>query len=267
MTRKSIFYALALIAVAIACGEKPTVDQENPDESMSMQSVKRYEAKGDSTLYGLACEGGGDSSLVFLSDSGGDPVNYSILMALKEKRIYGMPAVGDKVAVIPNPDNPKEVLMVINLEALKGTWVYQVLPSVKKHGDRNEITLTREEQAAFDSLVQTLMIPVEYGFTLKRDYSAQSVGGPPRKRALDEESPVEYPHATRYSEWHVHNGKLVFSRRSRSRNNKEDNKDKEPELINDTAEIILLDADTLVLKFADRLQGYSRKPDSLATAK
>lgn len=263
MKRKSIFYTLAILALTIACGEKPTQDEETTEMEQSMRSVKMYESKGDSTLYGLACEGGGDSSIVFLPDSGGDPVNYSILMALKERRIYGMPTVGDKVAVIPNPDNPKEVLMVINLEALKGTWVYQVLPTVRQHGDRNEITLTREEQAAFDSLVQTLMIPVEYGFTLKRDFTAQSVGGAPRKRALDEESPVEYPRAKRYSEWHVHNGKLVFSRRSRNRDSKDEKK--ESEIINDTAEIILLEADTLVLKFADHLQGYSRKPDSLAT--
>lgn len=265
MNRRSIFYTLALMALAIACGEKSTGEQETADETLALRDVKTYEAKGDSTLYGLACEGGGDSSLVFLPDSGGDPVSYSIISAMKERRIFGMPSVGDKVALLPNPDNPKEVLFVINLEQIKGTWVYQMLPSVKQHGDRNEITMTAQEQASFDSLVQTLMIPVEYGFTLKRNFSAQSVGGPPRKKALDEESPVEYPRAKRYSEWHVFNGKLIFSRRSRSRDGNNDSKERE--LINDTAELILLNADTLVLKFADRLQGYSRKPDSLATSK
>ena len=230
------------MALAIACGEKSTGEQETADETLIADLI-----------------------LVFLPDSGGDPVSYSIISAMKERRIFGMPSVGDKVALLPNPDNPKEVLFVINLEQIKGTWVYQMLPSVKQHGDRNEITMTAQEQASFDSLVQTLMIPVEYGFTLKRNFSAQSVGGPPRKRALDEESPVEYPRAKRYSEWHVFNGKLIFSRRSRSRDGNNDSKERE--LINDTAELILLNADTLVLKFADRLQGYSRKPDSLATSK
>ena len=119
--------------------------------------------------------------------------------------------------------------------------------------------MSKEDKVKFDSLVQTLMIPVEYGFTLKRDFTAQSVGGPPRKRALDEESPVEYPRLKRYTEWHVFNGALVFSRSSRS------NPKKEMELVNDTAELVMLRGDTLVLRFADHLQGFSRKPDSLAT--
>ncbi|MBR4388992.1 MAG: hypothetical protein IKT00_07425 [Prevotella sp.] len=263
MKRKSLIYTLALMALAIACGERPATEQDEADEISSLGAVKMYEAKGDSTIYGLACEGGGDSSLVFLPDKGGDPVSYSILSALKERRIFGMPSVGDKVALVLNPDNPKEVLFVINLEQLKGTWVYQVLPTVKQLGEGDEIKLSAQEQAAFDSLVQTLMIPVEYGFTLKRDFTAQSVGGPPRKRALDDESPVEYPRAKRYSEWHVHNGKLIFSYRSRPKDGKNDQRARE--LINDTAELILLEADTMVIKFADRLQGYSRKPDSLVT--
>lgn len=260
MKRKTIFTMLSLLALAIACGEKPRTEKENNDMNQSVMEIRAYEAKGDSTLYGLACEGGGDSAVVFLPDTGGDPVTYNIIGAMKAHRMFGLPSVGDKVALIPNPENKKEALVVINLEELRGTWVYQVLPTVKAKLETEGMPeMSKEDKVKFDSLVQTLMIPVEYGFTLKRDFTAQSVGGPPRKRALDEESPVEYPRLKRYTEWHVFNGALVFSRSSRS------NPKKEMELVNDTAELVMLRGDTLVLRFADHLQGFSRKPDSLAT--
>lgn len=258
MNRKSIFFSLAILALAIACGKKPAAEEEN-DGVGQMMTIKAYEAKGDSTLYGLACEGGGDSAIVFLPDSGGDPVSYSIIGVMRGHRLFGSPSVGDKVALLPNPENPKEALMVIDLDELRGTWVYQVLPSVKEHDTEGLPESSKEDKAKFDSLVQTLMIPVEYGFTLKRDFTAQSVGGAPRKKALDEESPVEYPRMKRYSEWHVFNGSLVFSRSSRSKDSKD------MELVNDTAQLLMLREDTLVLQFSDHLQGYSRKPDSLAT--
>lgn len=264
MKRKTIFSILALLALAIACGKKPVAEQGTADESETAMTIKAYEAKGDSTLYGLACEGGGDSAVVFLPDTGGDPVTYSIIGAMKRNRMFGNPSVGDKVALIPNPDNPREALVVINLEELRGTWVYQVLPTVKEHEVEGAPALSREEKAKFDSLVQTLMVPVEYGFTLKRDFTAQSVGGAPRKKALDEESPVEYPRMRRFTEWHVFNGALVFSRSSRSM--RSDAK-ADMELVNDTAELLLLRSDTLVLKFSDRVQGYSRKADSLTVKK
>lgn len=79
--------------------------------------------EGDSTLYGLACEGCTDSVLVFLPGSGGDPVTYDIIDATLQGRVIGKPKTGDWVAVVLDSSNPKKGDMVINLDELKGQWV------------------------------------------------------------------------------------------------------------------------------------------------
>jgi hypothetical protein len=52
-------------------------------------------AKGDSTVYGLACDGTNDSVIVFLPNSGGDPITYDIVGAMQNHRVIGKPQIGD----------------------------------------------------------------------------------------------------------------------------------------------------------------------------
>ena len=44
---------------------------------------------GDSTVYGLACDGCNDTILVFLPRTGGDPDTFNILGASKQHQVFG----------------------------------------------------------------------------------------------------------------------------------------------------------------------------------
>jgi hypothetical protein len=101
-----------------------------------------------------------------------------------------------------------------------------------------------------------MMAPREYGFQLKRGYTAQSFGGM-RQANNDKMSPVEYPKVRRYKEWRLFNGRLILTTDSILLDHGKKGK---PET--DTADIIMLRRDTLVLKYKDHEQGYYRKTEN-----
>lgn len=259
-----------MMVVFLACG-KTGDPQETVDDVLVMKS---YVSSDDSMLYGLACDGCNDSVLVFLPDSGGDPVYYDIVNAMSERRIFGWPRVGDKMAVLVDPENPKVVLMAVNMEQVKGTWYYEEMPQSRLFlpaSNTNESG--REEEAKMqqrrDSFIHAAMVPREYVYTLKRDYTVKTEGGPPRTTSLDRRSPVEYPPIKRYTEWHLHNGKIIFStnvKDSLAQQVMGQTRDSMV-LVNDTAEFILLRRDTMALRFSDRIQGFKLKRDSLTEEK
>ena len=254
MNKKTIFAVVALLVFTMSCGG----GKEGEDNLEKTLTVKNYIAENDSMMYGLACDGCNDSILVLLPDSGGDPVFYNIIEARRNNKVYGMPSIGDKMAVMVSPDNPLELLMVVNLEQIKGKWYYERLPIVKAF-EPMDSDLTEEEKAFLDSVVQLKMVPREYVYTLRRDFTVLSSGGPPRSSSLDRESFIEYPPMKRYSEWHIHNGKIIFSYADRNNHEKEDS----IALLNDTAEFVMLRPDTMVLRFAYGVQGFKLKPDTL----
>ena len=260
MSRKTFYYMLCLLLLSVACGKTDEVQEE---ESVNVVT-QSYVAKGDSMLYGLACDGCSDTTLVLLPDSGGDPIIYSIVRARSERKFFGRPQIGDKMAVLVNPEDPSEVLLAINLEQLKGTWYYEQLPVLRRraHLDSVEVQqmeFTEEEKARFDSMISTMMIPREYAYTFKRDFTMKTEGGPPRTSSLDRSLPVVYPPMTRYMEWHIFNGKIILTyggfRIAGSRDS--------TEMKNDTAEFILLRRDTMALRFRDHIQGFRLRPDTL----
>ena len=248
---------LPVVVAFIACGNnKPASEMEELE--ITTQS---YVAKGDSMLYGLACDGCNDTVLVLLPDSGGDPVNYDIRRAMMERKVYGMPRIGDKMAVMVNPENPHELLMAVNVEQIKGTWYYVEMPHSKIMGPRGDSlikNMKQEDRERLDSFLSTYMVPREYMYTLKRDYTVKSAGGPPRNTSLDGNTPVEYPKMKRYSEWHIFNGKIIFSYGGVKIAGQKDSL----AFSNDTAEFVLLRRDTMALRFADRVQGFRLKRDS-----
>lgn len=244
----------------VACG-KTDVAQEEDSVQVVTQS---YVAIGDSMLYGLACDGCTDTTLVLLPDSGGDPITYNIVPARSEKKFFGRPQIGDKVAVMLNPENPTEVLLAVNLEQVKGTWYYEQLPVLRRRAPADSIAMsqmefTEEEKARFDSMISTLMIPREYAYTFKHDFTIKTEGGPPRTTSLDRNLPVVYPPMTRYMEWHIFNGKIILTYGGFHISGSKDS----IELKNDTAEILLLRRDTMALRFRDRIQGFRLRPDTL----
>ena len=248
---KNFLSFLILLAIIVACGHKQPPKEEPAEPINTYQNLP-----GDSTLYGLACDGCTDSILVLLPFTGGDPDTFDIINAYHEHHIYGRPHIGDELAVILNPEDKQEALMVVNIERLRGKWCYQVMPTFRNLDNMPERIQKRMLQRIPDSIRETLMAPREYGFQLKRGYTAQSFGDR-RQTTTDNMSPVEYPKARRYKEWRLFNGRLILTTDSIRL---PDGKKGHPE--QDTADIIQLRRDTLVLKFSDHEQGYYRKTEN-----
>jgi len=249
--RQLTMLLLAMTALFIAsCGDKTkTNDKQNDSLSTSKH------AKGDSTLYGLACEGCTDSVLVFLSFDGGDPVTYDIIDATKRKKIIGHPETGDWVGVILNPTDKKKADMVIDLDQLKGQWVYQAMPKLREQ-NKNSVVMSDEEKATQDSMIKAAMVPREQGFSLKRSSVAEPIGFVFRQNP-DDESPVEYPAVRMYSEWHVFNGKLLLVVGGMKAPN---GKKTQPQKVEtDTIDFVFMTSDSLQLRFKDGVRNYYRK--------
>lgn len=269
MKTSRLLFLMSILLVMFSCGEGKT---ESDPEQVEIRTYS-YEAKGDSTLYGLACSGCTDSVLVFLPDRGGDPIYLNIINANRAHHIFGYPKVGDKMAVLLNPQDSTEVLVAIDIDQLRGTWVYQEMPTFKWQDNPEEIdsirkTMSEEALHRMDSVLQTMMVPREYGYTFKRDYTIMSVGGPPRATSLDTNSPVEYPPLRRYNEWHIHNGKIIFtSGGMRANESNADAPVQARQLMNDTAEFVVLLRDTMAIRFGDTVRGFRLKPDSINVIK
>lgn len=281
MKPSSLLILLPFLLVFIACS-KTDEPQEATDVQPWGESYKESKDDPNLMLYGLACDGCTDSILVFLPDSGGDPVNYYIFDAWSEGKVFGRPEVGDRMALLLGPEDSmvvlgketlRRVLLAVNIEKVKGTWYYEEMPELQLNLPAlNENEMGREEKAKFqhlrDSFINVEMVPREYVYTLKRDYSVRTEGGPPRTSSLDRKKPVVYPPIKRYREWHLHNGKIIFSYNVQDSLKNSNKKDTVVRVnVNDTAEFILLRRDTMALRFGDRVQGFKLKPDSLMEEK
>ena len=246
---KKVFTLFILLGTMLAaCHQKQPIKREPTEPIHTHKNLP-----GDSTLYGLACEGCTDSILVLLPFSGGDPDTFDIINAFQSRQIYGRPRIGDELGVILNPEDKAEALMVVNIERLRGKWCYQVMPHFRNLDQMPDRVQKRMLSRIPDSVRQSLMAPREYGFQLKRGNTAQSFGGM-RQMTTDHMSPVEYPAIRRYKEWRLYNGRLILITDSVRL---ADGKKGLPE--RDTVDIIQLRRDTLVLKFSDHEQGYYRK--------
>lgn len=97
---KKVFTLFILSAmVLMACEQK----QPPAGEATEPIDMHRNLYTGDSTLYGLVCDGCTDSILILLPFSGGDPDTFDIINAFHDRKIYGRPQTGDELAVILNP--------------------------------------------------------------------------------------------------------------------------------------------------------------------
>lgn len=197
------------VLVAASCGKpkgKPKGGFNDEEKAISYSKP----APGDSVIYGLACVGCTDSVVVLLPNAGGDPVTYNILDARRAHRIYGTPTVGDWIGVLPVSKGSKEAYSVVDLDELKGSWSYTVMPHL-----RDVSRLSKRQQQRIlanmpDSIVQTYMIPRQYGFTLSRQSEASSIGMVRQTSDIEDDSPVEYPKVPMYTEWHPYNNRLIL---------------------------------------------------------
>lgn len=243
---------LSIVIISTVAGLIASCHSRGPMNEEDVNVGTSTSIEGDSTLYGLACDGCTDTVLVFLPGKGGDPITYNILDATKKGRIIGRPMVGDWVAVILNKEDTMVADMVIDLDQLKGTWVELVYPTVKER--IKEVAIDEEMQKHMDSLVQAMMKPVEMGFSLKRHYQAQAVGIRRNRTQIDEKSPVIFPEMKHYTKWHVINGRLVLTSQNRSQNDSVSQEE-----VNDTADFIFMTRDSLRLRFKEGEKGFYRK--------
>ena len=227
--KKALFLLFACSLLA-ACGKK---SQPQPHE----QSISTFRnLPGDSAVYGLACDGSTDSILILLPLSGTDPDTFDIINAFQEHRLMGRPHIGDHLAVIVGNDSTREVLTTINMSTLTGQWNYMVTPTLRHRPDAS--------RPLPDSIRQRLLAPREYTLRLRNGGTAFAFGSYQHKS--NSMSPVDYPTLKHYTHWHLYNGRLVLATDS-ARNETPD-----------TAAIVLLRRDSLVLRFSDHEQAYYR---------
>ena len=246
MKRNVYLVILALIAVIVGCGTSGNQPTENTviDEQQNLP--------GDSTRYGLACDGCTDTIVVFLPYSGGDPDTFNILEASRNHQVFGRPQIGDRLALVCNQQDSCVADIVIDLDQLAGQWCYQVKPRLRQRADIDKATMERMLAAIPDSVMKRLLQPHEQGFTLNGDGTARPVGMTRRATSSDEQSPVEYPHQKHYREWRILNGQLLLSETRR------DTLGNSQVVSCDTARLVLLRRDSLVLCIGDTVQGYYR---------
>lgn len=244
-----VLTAIALFSFA-ACGQKAG---NRPAEGDSLHVAER--AEGDSTIYGLACDGCTDSVVVFLNTDGGDPDTFDIIDARLQHQIFGKPRIGDQLALLINPEDSMEALRVIDLENLKGSWCYLATPQMRDISSLPKRVQRRMMANMPDSVRQQLLVPKEFGFQLKNSHTARPIGMTMGSTTTEDQSPVEYPPVKMYTEWRIFNGRLILTEEKLGTDKNK------PELKNDTAELVMLMPDTLVLRFSDGERGYYRKSE------
>ena len=253
---KAIFAAWGLVALMAACVQKET-EKPLPEPTSEGKLNREQLLEGDSTIYGLACEGCSDSVVILLPGDGSDPVTYNIIDAHRHNRVMGRLKVGDWIGLMRNPTDSTVADFVLNLDELKGTWCYVVMPKW-----RDATNLTPQAQAILeesmpDSVKKEFFVPREYGFSLKRQWTAQSVGYV-RKSPLEDQSPVVYPRLLYFTEWHILNCRLVMT--SREYQKKDDSEEMElAGYRNDTCDVVFLSGDSLVLASDGESRGYYRR--------
>lgn len=251
-----MFFSIIVMCLT-ACGNN---DGVGADKGHLNDELK---LTGDKTIYGLACEGCSDSTIVLLPNDGSDPKYYDIIDATRNKKVLGKPKTGDWIGLVVNPDDSTVADLVIDLDELKGTWCYIVMPKMRDYENMSKRMQERIERNMPDSVKATYMIPREYGFSLKRQWTASSVGYVRTNSSLADESPVVYPKLSYFTEWHIWNGKLVMTSGEPDIANIEKNsKIKIKNARMDTCDIVYLKDDSLVLASDGVSRSYYRQSAS-----
>ena len=251
--KRTFFILFSLVLLLAACGSSGNNngDDQTSGDSLSQEPVAR-QLEGDSTIYGLACEGSNDSILVILASVDSNPDTIDILEARINRRVFGRPDIGDMVAITMNTEKASVADIVINIDRLKGEWCYQVMPRLRRRAGAAADSVVRLPPDFPDSLRRKWFTPREYGYEIRRDNTVRTIGIQ-RIEAERQPGPVEYPTLKRYRQWHLYNGHLLLSETRR------DTTGHQQIISTDTADIIFLRHDTLQLRFADQERGYYRR--------
>jgi hypothetical protein len=155
--------------------------------------------------------------------------------------------------------------MVVNLDALKGTWTYPVMPVMKEFQNMSRRAQRRMMAHVDDSIKSNFLIPREYGFTLKRSHNAQAVGRVMRSNTLEDDSPVIYPPVKNYIKWYMLNGNLVLISREGGFPGAKDGKKVTYSL--DTLQLESLSGDSLILTQNGIRYNFHRKLNAMEANK
>lgn len=245
----------------VGCRERSSIGNE--EENAELVEENLLKVMGDSMIYGLACDGSSDSVIVMWPFGGGDPVTYSCIDAKLEGRLIGKPQIGDWVGIMVNPEDTTEATFVIDLDQLKGTWTYPVMPVMKDLQHMSHRMQKRMMENMPDSIKQTYFVPREYGFTLKRNSKSQSVGRIRRSTTLEDDSPVQYPEVKNYMEWHTLNGKLLLVSGERIMPLADGENQQKRKIEVDTLEFVYMDNDSLILMNHGQRMGFHRKENAM----
>lgn len=237
-----------------ACsGDKATKDLSN------IQVESELKITGDKTVYGLACEGCNDSTVLLLPNDGSDPVKYDIIDATRNHKVRGKIKTGDWICLLTNKNDKHVADFVMDLDQLRGIWCYIVMPKMRDYDKMSKRLQARMMENMSDSMKETFLIPREYGFWLKRQWQAQSVGYVKESSTLAEESPVVYPQLGFYVAWGIWNGKIIIARGTPKFS--DTGQVTVTNMVNDTCDVDYLDADSLVLSSDGVSRSYYRKND------
>ncbi len=250
--KRTFFTLFSPILLLAACGTSGNNqgDDQTPGDSLSQDLIVQ-QLEGDSTIYGLACEGSNDSIIVILTSIDSDPDTIDILDARINRRVFGRPDIGDQVAITMDAER-KVADIVINIDRLKGEWCYQVMPRLRRRASIAADSAVQLPANFPDSLRKKWFQPREYGFEFRRDNAVRPIGMQ-RPETERHPGPVEYPTLKRYRQWHIFNGHLLLSETRR------DTLGHQQVINTDTADIVFLRRDTLLLRFTNHEQGYYRK--------
>lgn len=254
--KSKLFAVISTVLLsATACSNKDS----NKSDPMAGHTNEEMKMTGDKTVYGLACEGCNDSTILLLPNDGSDPIKYDIIDAHNKKRVLGSIHVGDWIGVVLNKYDKHIADEVVNLDELKGIWCYVVMPKMRNYENMSKKLQKRIMKNMPDSVKQTYLVPREYGFWLKRQWTSQSVGYISSQSSLEDESPVVYPQLGYFIGWHIWNGKLVVVSATPVFNKNNTITTTNPR--NDTCNIDYLGEDSLVLSDRDGARSYYRKKD------
>jgi hypothetical protein len=256
---RKLFAFLGIVCLLFfSCSKK---EQGKEQITAGFPDIK-VDIKGDSMVYGLVCDGTTDSVIV-LWPFAGDPVTYDCIDAHESHSIIGKPTIGDWIGIMRDKSDTTVVTMAVDLDQLKGTWTYPVIPVMKDLQHMSPRMQKRMMADMPDSLKNTFMVPREYGFTLKRAHQAQAVGYVRSTSTLQSDSPVEYPKVKRYIQWHMLNGRLILVSADR-KPTKDSDIDAPVEVKMDTLDFIYMDNDSLIMTQNGVRYGFHRKESALA---
>lgn len=237
--------ALVLAACSTGLPQQPTANSRPAADS------------DDTTIYGLVCDGSNDTIIVFLNDpyDGADPDTLNILEASKAQQVFGSLRIGDKVAIMRDTADGTRASLVIVTQDLLGQWCYKVKPTLRRRAAMEGMGADSLASSQPDSIKRLLDTEVEYGLTLKIDSVAMPIGMGAASTNTDSEQLVEFPPLKRYRQWCIRDGKLLLTQTTL------DSLGNTAPLSTDTATLVVLTPDSLVLRLADGEQAYYRKAE------